>query len=50
MTIPYQALPNLIYGLKEMKWVPPAYIEGRAKFQEREEKLFVGFMANFQNP
>jgi len=50
MSIPYQALPNLIYGLKEMDWVPPSYTEGRAKFLEREEKLFKGLMAKYQNP
>jgi hypothetical protein len=50
MTIPYQALPTLIYGLKEMEWVPPAYTEGRAKFLEREEKLFAGLMEKYQNP
>jgi uncharacterized protein (DUF169 family) len=50
MSLPYKALPNIIYGLTKMEWVPPSYTEGRAKFLEREEKLFKGLMEKYQNP
>jgi hypothetical protein len=50
MSLPYKALPNILYGLKEMDWVPPSYTEGREKFLERKEKLFKGLMEKYQNP
>jgi uncharacterized protein (DUF169 family) len=37
ISIPYQWLPTITQNLKEMKWVLPAYTEGREKFLEREK-------------
>jgi uncharacterized protein (DUF169 family) len=50
MSLPYKALPNIIYGLKKMEWVPPSYAEGREKFLEREEKLFDELTEKYKNP
>jgi hypothetical protein len=50
MTIPYQALPNLIYGLKEMKWVPLACTEGKGKVPGARGKAVCGIDGKVPEP
>jgi len=42
ISIPYQWIPAITQNLKEMKWVLPAYAEGREKFLQREERVIKG--------
>ena len=39
ISIPWDKLVTIIESLKEMKWVPPSYSEGREKFCQREARL-----------
>ena len=39
LSIPYNWLPIIVQSLKEMKWVLPAYTEGREKYIEREKRI-----------
>ena len=50
ISIPYQWLPTITQNLKEMKWVLPAYTEGREKFLERERRVTRGMIPETQNP
>ena len=39
LSIPYNWIPIIVQNLKEMKWVPPSYTDGREKFIEREKRI-----------
>lgn len=43
ISIPYQWIPTITQNLKEMKWVPPCYTDGREKFLEREKRILSKF-------
>jgi uncharacterized protein (DUF169 family) len=42
ISIPYQWIPTITKSLNEMKWVLPAYTDGREKFLEREKRVMGG--------
>ena len=42
ISIPYQWIPTITQNLNEMKWVLPAYTDGREKFLEREKRVMGG--------
>lgn len=42
ISIPYQWIPTITRNLNEMKWVLPAYTDGREKFFERERRVMGG--------
>lgn len=50
ISIPYQWLPTITQSLKEIKWVLPAYTEGREKFLERERANMEALARLYQNP
>jgi uncharacterized protein (DUF169 family) len=50
ISIPYQWIPTITQNLKEMKWIPPAYADGRERFLEREKKTFEELAKDSQNP
>ena len=50
ISIPYQWIPTITQNLKEMKWVLPAYAEGREKFLKREEQVIKGIVQEPQKP
>jgi uncharacterized protein (DUF169 family) len=39
ISIPYNWIPIITQNLKEMKWVPPSYTDGREKFKKREAEI-----------
>jgi uncharacterized protein (DUF169 family) len=49
ISIPYQWIPTITQSLKEMKWVLPAYAEGREKFLERERRVMGGAIRESQS-
>jgi uncharacterized protein (DUF169 family) len=50
ISIPYQWIPIITQNLQEMKWVLPAYEEGREKYLKREKKTFEELAQQAQNP
>jgi uncharacterized protein (DUF169 family) len=50
ISIPYNWIPIIIQNLQEMKWVLPAYTDGREKFIQRKMTMFEELMRESQNP
>ncbi len=50
ISIPYHWIPIITQNLQEMKWVLPAYEEGREKYLKREKKTFEELAQQSQNP
>jgi uncharacterized protein (DUF169 family) len=50
ISIPYNWIPTITQNLKEMKWVLPAYEDGREKFLQREQRMVEELIRESQNP
>jgi uncharacterized protein (DUF169 family) len=50
ISIPYHWIPIITQNLQEMKWVLPAYADGRVKYLEQEKKIFEELAQQSQNP
>ncbi len=50
ISVPYQWIPTITQNLKEMKWVLPAYAEGKQEFLKREQRVFEEAKKEAQNP
>lgn len=50
ISLPWDKIPQVIAGLEEMKWVLPAYAEGREKFYKRKARVITECTEESQNP
>jgi uncharacterized protein (DUF169 family) len=50
ISIPYNWIPIITQNLREMKWVPPSYTDGKEKFKERERRILEELVQESQNP
>ena len=50
ISIPYHWIPTITQNLQEMKWVLPAYTDGREQFLKRERRIFEELAKESQNP
>ncbi len=50
ISIPYNWIPTITQNLQEIKWVLPAYTDGREQFLKREQRVFEEAAKESQNP
>ncbi|MBA7691290.1 hypothetical protein ES703_99833 [subsurface metagenome] len=50
ISIPYSWIPTITQNLQEIKWVLPAYTDGREQFLKREQRVFEEAAKESQNP